>query len=69
MRQPKPASAPPKGYRRLIPSVTVLVEFEAVARLGSFTLAAHELGVTQAATAAFLPPIATPRDGIHRFQN
>jgi DNA-binding transcriptional LysR family regulator len=38
-----------KGYRRLIPSVTALVEFEAVARLGSFTLAAHELGVTQAA--------------------
>ncbi|WP_321797598.1 MULTISPECIES: LysR substrate-binding domain-containing protein [unclassified Burkholderia] len=45
----KPASATPKGYRRLIPSVTALVEFEAVARLGSFTLAAHELGVTQAA--------------------
>ncbi|SAL40988.1 LysR family transcriptional regulator [Caballeronia peredens] len=38
-----------KGYRRIIPSVTALVEFEAVARLGSFTLAAHELGVTQAA--------------------
>ena len=45
----KPASEKPKGYRRLIPSVTALVEFEAVARLGSFTLAAHELGVTQAA--------------------
>jgi DNA-binding transcriptional LysR family regulator len=29
--------------------VTALVEFEAVARLASFTLAAHELGVTQAA--------------------
>lgn len=38
-----------KGYRRLIPSLTALVEFEAVARLGSFTLAADELGVTQAA--------------------
>lgn len=38
-----------KGYRRLIPSMTALVEFEAVARLGSFTLAARELGVTQAA--------------------
>ncbi|WP_240655829.1 LysR substrate-binding domain-containing protein [Paraburkholderia phosphatilytica] len=38
-----------KGYRRLIPSMTALVEFEAVARLGSFTLAANELGVTQAA--------------------
>jgi DNA-binding transcriptional LysR family regulator len=38
-----------KGYRRLIPSMTALVEFEAVARLGSFTVAANELGVTQAA--------------------
>lgn len=38
-----------KGYRRLIPSMTALVEFEAVARLSSFTVAAHELGVTQAA--------------------
>lgn len=45
----KAASTTPKGYRRLIPSVTALVEFEAVARLASFTLAAHELGVTQAA--------------------
>lgn len=38
-----------KGYRRLIPSLTALVEFEAVARLRSFTKAAAELGVTQAA--------------------
>jgi DNA-binding transcriptional LysR family regulator len=38
-----------KGYRRLIPSMTALVEFESVARLSSFTLAANELGVTQAA--------------------
>lgn len=38
-----------KGYRRLIPSMTALVEFEAVARLSSFTVAAQELGVTQAA--------------------
>lgn len=45
----KPAAARTKGYRRLIPSVTALVEFEAVARHGSFTLAADELGVTQAA--------------------
>nr|WP_132458481.1 LysR substrate-binding domain-containing protein [Paraburkholderia sp. BL8N3] len=45
----KPVSEKNKGYRRLIPSVTALVEFEAVARLGSFTIAAHELGVTQAA--------------------
>ncbi|MEM5295580.1 LysR substrate-binding domain-containing protein [Burkholderia sp. JPY481] len=45
----KPATARTKGYRRLIPSVTALVEFEAVARHSSFTLAADELGVTQAA--------------------
>ncbi|MGF6391332.1 LysR family transcriptional regulator [Pseudomonas plecoglossicida] len=38
-----------KGYRRIIPSMTALLEFEAVARHGSFTLAAQELGVTQAA--------------------
>lgn len=38
-----------KGYRRLIPSMTALLVFEAVARLNSFTLAAQELGVTQAA--------------------
>ncbi|EEE05555.1 LysR substrate-binding domain-containing protein [Burkholderia multivorans] len=38
-----------KGYRRIVPSLTALVEFEAVARLGSFTNAAAELGVTQAA--------------------
>lgn len=38
-----------KGYRRIVPSLTALVEFEAVARLGSFTRAASELGVTQAA--------------------
>jgi DNA-binding transcriptional LysR family regulator len=38
-----------KGFRRLIPSMTALIEFEAVARLGSFTLAANEIGVTQAA--------------------
>lgn len=45
----KPPVVRTKGYRRLIPSVTALVEFEAVARHGSFTLAADELGVTQAA--------------------
>ncbi|WP_437880630.1 LysR substrate-binding domain-containing protein [Pseudomonas sp. LRF_L74] len=38
-----------RGYRRLIPSLTALVEFEAVARHASFTVAAKELGVTQAA--------------------
>jgi DNA-binding transcriptional LysR family regulator len=38
-----------KGYRRIVPSLTALVEFEAVARLASFTTAASELGVTQAA--------------------
>jgi len=45
----KPAVAGTKGYRRLIPSMTALVEFESVARLSSFTVAANELGVTQAA--------------------
>lgn len=45
----KASGEAPKGYRRFIPSLTALVEFEAVARLRSFTLAAHELGVTQAA--------------------
>ena len=45
----KPAVAGTKGYRRLIPSMTSLVEFESVARLSSFTIAANELGVTQAA--------------------
>ncbi|WP_018150814.1 LysR substrate-binding domain-containing protein [Leeia oryzae] len=38
-----------KGYRRLLPSLTALVEFEAAARLSSFTKAGHELGVTQSA--------------------
>ena len=38
-----------KGYRRIVPSLTALVEFEAVGRLGSFTFAATELGVTQSA--------------------
>lgn len=45
----KPPVAGTKGYRRLIPSMTALVEFESVARFGSFTVAANELGVTQAA--------------------
>lgn len=39
----------PKGYRRIIPSMTALLQFESVARLNSFTQAARELGVTQAA--------------------
>lgn len=38
-----------RGYRRLIPSMNALFVFEAAARLSSFTLAAKELGVTQAA--------------------
>ena len=38
-----------KGYRRIIPSMTALLQFESVARLKSFTEAAKELGVTQAA--------------------
>lgn len=47
--QPSEISNTIKGYRRLIPSMNALLEFEAVARLSSFTLAAQELGVTQAA--------------------
>lgn len=37
------------SLRRSIPSMSALSTFEAAARLGSFTLAAAELGVTQAA--------------------
>jgi DNA-binding transcriptional LysR family regulator len=40
---------PMPTLRRSIPSINALVTFEAAARLGSFTLAAAELGVTQAA--------------------
>ena len=36
-------------FRRSLPSLSALATFEAAARLGSFTLAAVELGVTQAA--------------------
>ncbi|WP_157015763.1 LysR family transcriptional regulator [Mesorhizobium xinjiangense] len=35
--------------RRLLPSTSALAAFEAVARLGSFTAAAHELSLTQGA--------------------
>ena len=37
------------NLRRSVPSMSALATFEAAARLGSFTLAAAELGVTQAA--------------------
>lgn len=37
------------SLRRSIPSLSALTTFESAARLGSFTLAAAELGVTQAA--------------------
>jgi DNA-binding transcriptional LysR family regulator len=37
------------SLRRKLPPFTGLTAFEAVARLGSFTIAANELGVTQAA--------------------
>ncbi|SEA78091.1 LysR substrate-binding domain-containing protein [Rubrimonas cliftonensis] len=37
------------SFRRLLPSLGQLATFEAAARLGGFTLAARELGVTQAA--------------------
>lgn len=45
----KEAGTPQKGYRRIIPSMTALLQFESVARLNSFTLAGKELGVSQAA--------------------
>ena len=38
-----------KSQRRLIPSTSALTAFEAVARCGSFTIAAHELSLTQSA--------------------
>lgn len=38
-----------RRLRRSLPSLSALATFEAAARLGSFTLAAAELGVTQAA--------------------
>ena len=38
-----------RRFRRNLPSLNALATFEAAARLGSFTLAAVELGVTQAA--------------------
>lgn len=38
-----------KPFRRALPSLNALMSFEAAARNGSFTLAARELGVTQAA--------------------
>ena len=37
------------SLRRSVPSMSALATFEAASRLGSFTLAATELGVTQAA--------------------
>ncbi len=45
----KETGTPQKGYRRIIPSMTALLQFESVARLNSFTLAGKELGVSQAA--------------------
>lgn len=51
----KAATEGAKGYRRLIPSLTALVEFEAVAWLRSFTNAVAELGVTQAAVSHQVP--------------
>lgn len=56
-----------KGYRRIIPSMTALLEFEAVARLGSFTIAARELGVTQAAVSKQIRRLETEL-GVHLFQ-
>jgi len=49
MMNNKETGTPQKGYRRIIPSMTALLQFESVARLNSFTLAGKELGVSQAA--------------------
>ena len=48
-----------RRLRRLIPSLGVLTSFEAAARLGSFTAAAAELGVTQAAVSRRIKEIET----------
>lgn len=47
--QPSDIDKKVKGYLQLIPSMTALLEFKAVARLATFTLTAEELGVPQAA--------------------
>ncbi|MFJ4112511.1 LysR substrate-binding domain-containing protein [Pseudomonas sp. NPDC089758] len=56
-----------RGYRRIIPSMTALLEFEAVARNGSITLAARELGVTQAAVSKQIR-ILEENIGVQLFQ-
>ncbi|MFG0533735.1 LysR substrate-binding domain-containing protein [Pseudomonas sp. yb_2] len=56
-----------RGYRRIIPSMTALLEFEAVARNSSITLAARELGVTQAAVSKQIR-ILEENIGVQLFQ-
>ncbi len=56
----------PKGYRRIVPSLTALVQFEAVARLASFTHAASELGVTQSAVSRQIKLLEETL-GVHLF--
>jgi DNA-binding transcriptional LysR family regulator len=45
--------------RRILPSANALLAFEAAARLGSFTKAARELGVTQAAVSYSMRQLET----------
>ncbi|BAP45698.1 LysR substrate-binding domain-containing protein [Pseudomonas sp. 21LCFQ010] len=61
------AGSTQKGYRRIIPSMTALLQFESVARLNSFTLAAKELGVTQAAVSKQIK-VLEENIGVQLFQ-
>ncbi|NIF30425.1 LysR family transcriptional regulator [Pantoea sp. Tr-811] len=56
-----------KGYRRIIPSMTALLQFESVARLNSFTLAGKELGVSQAAVSKQIK-VLEDNVGVQLFQ-
>ncbi|MFJ4348405.1 LysR substrate-binding domain-containing protein [Pseudomonas sp. NPDC089401] len=61
------SGAKQKGYRRIIPSMTALLQFESVARLNSFTLAGKELGVSQAAVSKQIK-VLEDNVGVQLFQ-
>ncbi|MGE8059524.1 LysR substrate-binding domain-containing protein [Pseudomonas sp. NPDC089547] len=61
------SGAKQKGYRRIIPSMTALLQFESVARLNSFTLAGKELGVSQAAVSKQIK-VLEENVGVQLFQ-